>query len=125
MSSKKLPERAILYHDESQRQAGAFRNTDPRSYLDLERRRLFPLPHHQRTARHIATVLRPSDAHSERQFPGAGRQILLPARVRPPPEHGGDTADWVNRANQYAAWLALRLRHQVQAFVHAVDEVDI
>jgi hypothetical protein len=39
--------------------------------------------------------------------------------------HGGDSRDWLERANQNTTGLAWGLADEVEAFVHAVDEIDV
>jgi len=39
--------------------------------------------------------------------------------------HGGESRDRLKRANQHATGLSLGLAHEIQTFVHAVNEIDI
>src|SRR5689334_12611622 len=73
----------------------------------------------------VGAVVTAGDAQSQRQLSGAVGQILDAARARPAPPHPWDSLQWFQSADQDASGAALRLGDHVEAFVHAVDEVDV
>jgi 2'-5' RNA ligase len=110
---------------EPQRPIGAFGDADAWGHRNIDWRLVFPLAHLQRSLRDIASVLRARNTHRQRQLAGAGRQILQLSRGGAAAEHGSDATERVEGSDQHAAGFAIGLRHQVQALVHAVDEVDV
>ena len=79
----------------------------------------------ERAGGKIHSVLLSGDTHRQRQFAGTIGQILNAFRGGTAAAHGGDSSDRFQGANQDTAGLADRLRDEVQAFVHAVDEIDV
>ena len=51
--------------------------------------------------------------------------MLRPARGASAGAHEVEAGDRFDGANEYAAGLAIRFRHQVEAFVHTVNQVDV
>src|SRR4029077_8297431 len=112
-------------HDKSERPVGAFGDADAWGHGYLDRRLLVPLAYYKRALSYIAGVLRARYAHCKRQLAGAGCQVLQLSCTWTAAEHGFDTRDGIESADQHTAGLALGLGYQVQTFVHAVDEVDV
>lgn len=75
-----------------------------------------------------AQVLSPRNSHADGQFSRAVEQppdIVRTRSASPPREHLIDAAHGLQRANQHATRRAVGFRDQVQAFVHAIDEVHV
>lgn len=79
----------------------------------------------QRTGDQIGAIELARDAHGEREFAGAGREIFDAARGRTAAAHDGESREGLERADQYASGLTLGLAYKIQTFIHAVDEIDV
>ncbi len=75
----------------------------------------------QRRSPKIVAVQVAGDPESLTEPPGARRERLPPAPVR----HDLATDERVQSSNQYGRRVTLDARHDVEAPVHAVDEVDV
>ena len=88
-------------------------------------RRSTRLAYGERAAGDVDAVVGSCDRQRQRQFAGAVGQVFGLSRRRAPLPHQLDSCNRFQRANQHAARRAFGLGHQVEALVHAVDEVDV
>jgi hypothetical protein len=116
---------AIIGDYEAQRPVGAVGDADAWGCLHFDWRLGARAAHLERAGDQIGAVELASDAHGERQFAGPRRQVLNAMGGGPPAAHGGESRERLQRANQDASGLALGLAHEIQTFIHAVDEVDV
>jgi hypothetical protein len=100
-------------------------DSDPPGDGDFHRPLLGRSAHYQRAARHVRAVVGAGDAHGQGEPPRPGRQVLRPAGARPALAHPLQPGHRLQRAQQHAPRRAVRLGHQVEAFVHAVDEIHV
>jgi hypothetical protein len=83
------------------------------------------LAHVESAAYQIGAILFASNAQCERQLPGSGREILDPLGCRAPTPHSFNARERLECTDENASRLALLLSHEVQAFIHAVNEIDV
>jgi len=100
-------------------------DSNARRHLDFKPRCFVPLPHHQRPSRHIRSVLRSGNGERSRQVSRSGSQLVDGSSFRTPPPHQINSNHRLSRPDEHTSRLALRLGYQIQAFVHAVNEVDV
>ena len=81
--------------------------------------------HEQIPARYIAPVVASCNAHGQRQFPRPIRQILITTHAGPPASHRCQSCQWFQCANQYTAGTTLGFRDDIQALIHAVDQIHV
>jgi hypothetical protein len=93
--------------------------------FDLEFRPLFPLPELKGRPVEPVAVLRPSDPQGLGQFPGAICQAARSTFPAPPFVHLRQARQRLQGANQDASRAPLLFGDNVQAFMHAVDEIDV
>ena len=123
--SESSADEAVSGHHESQWPIGAVGDPYAGRGFDLKRRFLAKAAHLQWTFYQVSTVEPARDAHRERQFAGTGCQVLHTPGDRTAAVHGSKTGQRLQRPDQNAARHAHRLSDKIQAFIHAIDEVDI
>src|SRR5690348_5965610 len=115
----------IPVDEKSQRPIGTVPDADPRRNADPERLGIFSGADHQRSLGQIRAVVRAGDAQCESQLARTVGQILDPSRAGAPPAHARDPLQRLQSPDQHASRAALRFGNNVEALVHAVDQVDI
>jgi hypothetical protein len=123
--SESSADEAVSRHHESQGPIGAVTDPYTRRGFDLERRFLAKAAHLQWTFYQISAVEPARDAHRQRQFAGTRCQVFHTPGDRTAAAHASKTRQRLQRPDQNAARHAHRLSDKIQAFIHAIDEVDI
>ncbi|MCU1294961.1 MAG: hypothetical protein JWP08_3811 [Bryobacterales bacterium] len=111
--------------NEAQWPVGALRDAHARRGLDTEIRCFAPAPDGQFAFVETRAVLCAGDRQSLRQLARPVSQTGCRTFPVPALVHSGKSRQRFDRSDQDAACSAFRLGHHVQAFVHAVDEIDV
>ena len=111
--------------DEAQRPIGALTNPNPRRYRYIEIRFVAPRANSKWTTVQANAIVFACDGKSLRQLGRPIGQAARSACPRPPGTHFGKAAHGLKRSNQNATGMPYAIRHDVEAFVHAVDEIHI
>src|ERR1035441_2869427 len=114
---------AVSRHEKPQRRVDTLSDPDPRGGLNFKAPLFDGFAHHQAAAGDIHPVVLESDGHGERQFAGAGSEILGFPRRGTAALHDLDSGQRFQRPNQDAARRPILFADQVEALVHAVDEI--
>lgn len=77
------------------------------------------------TAGNVDAVVAAGDRHGDGEAPGTSAELFEAACGRAGVTHRRQSRHWLEGANQDAAGRAVWLRHQIEALVHAVDQVDV
>jgi hypothetical protein len=83
------------------------------------------MAHYQGTARDVHAVVMARDPEGQRELAGTVGELLGPRCGAAARTHEVQAGYRFDSANEHAAGLAIRFRHQVEAFVHTVNQVDV
>jgi hypothetical protein len=111
--------------DEAQRPVRALADADARSDGDLELRLLTPSPYYESSAIQPAAVLTTRNRKSLSQFAGTIGQAADCAPPVAPLMHSFEARQGLQRADQNTPGVPFPVCHDIQAFVHAVDEIHV
>lgn len=125
LCSHRLTDARVPGPEKAQRPINTFPDADARRNGNLKVGPLFPNTNGQLTF--VQTLAIMLACNGERL--GELSRAVGEAFYRAPPLaaliHLIQAAQWLKRANEHTAWRAFLVSHDVQAFVHTVDEVDV
>ena len=115
----------MLRPNEAQRPVATLTNANARRDSNLELRLFAPATDPQRAAIEPRSIEIARNCERLRQFPGAVRQPDWRTMPIAPACHFLDSAQGLEGADQNAARRSLAVGYHVQAFMHAVDEINV
>ena len=97
------------------------RDADPRGHVDVLGRRAV-VQNKQRPQGQIAAAQRPGDTHGLGKLSGSVHELAFPAAAF---LHHFSAAQRCQSPNQDTSGLTIWLGHDVETFVHAINQVDV